>query len=104
VASTRPWQNDPRVEVHGPGYSKVVLGPDALADWPRYLDVIASSVAENGGRSCVNASGVWVTGHAREIAEALAEKLAPMRPRAEDDPEAQLAPFANPRWLAASRP
>jgi hypothetical protein len=96
VASTRPWQNDPRVEVHGPGYSKVVLGPDAVADWPRYLDVIASSVAENGGRSCVNASGVWVTGHAREIAEALAERLAPMRPRAEDDPEAQLAPFANP--------
>ena len=96
VASTRPWQNDPRVEVHGPGYSKVVLGPDAVADWRQYLGVMASSVAENGGRSCVNASGVWVTGHAREIAEGLAEKLAQIRPRAEDDPEAQLAPFANP--------
>ena len=38
VASTRPWQRDPRVEVHGPGYSKVVLGPDAsgrLAPVPR---------------------------------------------------------------------
>ena len=96
VASTRPWQNDPRVEVHGPGYSKVVLGPDAVADWRQYLGVMASSVAENGGRSCVNASGVWVTGHAREIAEGLALKLAQIRPRAEDDPEAQLAPFANP--------
>jgi Aldehyde dehydrogenase family len=96
VASTRPWQNDPRVEVHGPGYSKVVLGPDAAADWRPYLGVMASSVAENGGRSCVNASGVWVTEHAREIAEALAERLAQIRPRAEDDPEAQLAPFANP--------
>ncbi len=96
VASTRPWQNDPRVEVHGPGYSKVVLGPDAVADWRLYLDVMASSIAENGGRSCVNASGVWVTGHAREIAEGLAERLGRIRPRAEDDPEAQLAPFANP--------
>jgi acyl-CoA reductase-like NAD-dependent aldehyde dehydrogenase len=57
---------------------------------------MASSIAENGGRSCVNASSVWVPSCAREIAEALAERLARIRPRAEDDPEAQIAPFANP--------
>jgi hypothetical protein len=96
VGSTRAWQKDPRVEVHGPGYSKVVLGPDAAADWRKHLDVMASSIAENGGRSCVNASGVWVPSHAREIAEALAERLAQVRPRAEDDPAAQLAPFPSP--------
>ena len=96
VASTRPWQGDPRVEVHGPGYSKVLLGPDAAEDWPKHVDVMVSSIAENGGRSCVNASGVWTTAHAREIAEALAERLAGIAPRAEDDPGAQLAPFANP--------
>jgi acyl-CoA reductase-like NAD-dependent aldehyde dehydrogenase len=96
VASTRPYANDPRVEVHGPGYSKVLLGPDAAPDWPRHLDVIVSSVLENGGRSCVNASGVWVAGDAQALAEALAERLARVTPRAEDDPEAQLAPFANP--------
>lgn len=96
VASTRPWQGDPRVEVHGPGYSKVLLGPDAASEWAKHLDVMVSSVAENGGRSCVNASGVWTTAHAREIAEALAARLAAITPRAEDDPEAQLAPFANP--------
>jgi hypothetical protein len=96
VASTRPWQGDPRVEVHGPGYSKVLLGPDASAEWPRHLEVMVSSVAENGGRSCVNASGVWATGQARAIADALAERLAAVRPRADDDPEASLAPFADP--------
>jgi acyl-CoA reductase-like NAD-dependent aldehyde dehydrogenase len=96
VATTRPWLNDPRVEVHGPGYSKVLLGPDAAADWRSHLEVMESSVANNGGRSCVNASGIWTTAHAREIAEALAERLADVRPRAEDDPEALLAPFANP--------
>jgi acyl-CoA reductase-like NAD-dependent aldehyde dehydrogenase len=96
VASTRPWQGDPRVEVHGPGYSKVLLGPDAAADWAKHLEVMVSSVAENGGRSCVNASGVWTTSHGREIAEALAAKLATIVPRSEDDPLAQLAPFANP--------
>lgn len=105
TGTTKPWLRDSRVEVHGPGYSKVVLGPDAAADWRRHLEMIASSVAENGGRSCVNASGVWTVAHAREIAEALAERLAALVPRAEDDPEAQLAPFANPgaaRRISAS--
>ncbi len=97
VASTRPWLGDPRVEVHGPGYSKVVLGPDAADDWRKYLDVMLTSIAANGGRSCINASGVWATAHTSEIAEALAERLAAIRPRPEDDPEAQLAPFADPR-------
>jgi hypothetical protein len=97
VGSTRAWQNDPRVEVHGPGYSKVLLGPDLAGDWKRYLDVMASSIAANGGRSCINASGIWTTAHAAEIADALAERLAAIRPRHEDDPEAELAPFADPR-------
>jgi acyl-CoA reductase-like NAD-dependent aldehyde dehydrogenase len=96
VASTRAWHADPRVEVHGPGYSKVLLGADMAGEWAKHLEVMASSVAENGGRSCVNASGVWTVSHGREIAEALAAKLAAIVPRAEDDPLAQLAPFANP--------
>jgi hypothetical protein len=95
VSSTKPYAGDSRVEVHGPGYSKVLLGPDAAVDWSRHLDVIVSSILENGGRSCVNASGVWVAGEARPVAEALAQRLAGIVPRAEDDPEAQLAPFAN---------
>jgi len=53
------------------------------------------SIADNGGRSCINASGIWVTKHAKEISEALAQRLAAIEPRAEDDPEAQIAPFAD---------
>jgi acyl-CoA reductase-like NAD-dependent aldehyde dehydrogenase len=96
VGSTRRWRSDPRVEVHGPGWSKVVIGPDAADDWERYVDVIVESISNNGGRSCVNASGIWVTRHADRIAEALAERLATVVPRAADDPEALLAPFADP--------
>jgi len=95
VASTRPWQGDPRVEVHGPGYSKVVLGPDASAEWQGHVDVMASSIVENGGRSCINASGVWVTSNAREIAEALGARLSAIEPRGVADPQAQIAPFAD---------
>jgi hypothetical protein len=97
VASTKRWKAEGgRVEVHGPGYSKVVIGPDVADNWPQYIDVIAESISNNGGRSCVNASGVWVTKHADAIAEALAKKLATIVPRAADDAEAVLAPFADP--------
>ncbi len=100
VASVSQWQEEGRVEVHGPGYSKVVIGDDLVDEWEDYLDVIAASIVDNGGRSCVNASGVWVTRHADEIAEALAARLAAIAPRAADDDEAQLAPFADARVAA----
>ena len=95
VSSTKQWQNDPRIEVHGPGYSKVVIGEDCIDDWEKYLDVMVTSICENAGRSCVNASGVWVPRHAAAIAEALAERLAKVLPRNAADEQAQLAPFAD---------
>jgi acyl-CoA reductase-like NAD-dependent aldehyde dehydrogenase len=100
VASVSQWQEDGRVEIHGPGYSKVVIGDDVVDEWEDYLDVIAASILDNGGRSCVNASGVWVTRHADEIAEALAARFAGIVPRAADDEGAQLAPFADARVAA----
>jgi hypothetical protein len=96
VGSTKRWKATGHVEVHGPGYSKVVIGPDVADRWEQYIDVIAESMSNNGGRSCVNASGVWVTKHADEIAEALAKKVSSIIPRSADDPEAVLAPFADP--------
>jgi len=95
AGSTKLWQGDSRIEVHGPGYSKLVLGQDAADDWEKYLDVMVASIAENSGRSCINASGVWTTRHGADIAQALAEKLSRVVPRDAEDPEAQLAPFAD---------
>ena len=96
VGAVKHWARDPRVELHGPGYSKILLGPDAAADFERYLDVMVEAIVSNGGRSCVNASGVWTVSHGDRIAEALAERLAAIQPHAEEDPEAQIAPFADP--------
>jgi hypothetical protein len=95
AASTGLWSDDQRIEVHGPGFSKIVIGEDCIDDWEKYLDVMVLSIAENGGRSCINASGIWVTAHAEEIGEALAERLGQIIPRAADDDAAQLAPFAD---------
>ncbi len=96
ASTTQPWANDRRVELHGPGFSKVVLGPDAARDWPRYVEVIASSIAENGGRSCLNASAVWTPACARELAEAVATELADIEALPAEDERSRLAAFAHP--------
>ena len=96
-STTSVWANDPRIEIHGPGYSKVIIGEDCIDDWQQHLDVIIASIADNGGRSCVNASAVWVPRHADEISEAIAERLARIVPRAADDPDARIAPFVDPQ-------
>jgi len=97
ASTTGMWENDPRVEIHGPGYSKIIIGEDCVDNWEQYLDVMIASIADNGGRSCVNASAVWTPAHAGEIAEALAKKLARIVPRPADDEHAQLAPFVDPQ-------
>ncbi len=96
------YAGNPGVQVHGPGRSKVLIGEDVIERWPEFLDVLADSIAENGGRSCVNASAVVVPSHGDALSDALAKRLAELRPRAADDPDAILSGFANPRmaeWI-----
>ncbi|HLN99706.1 MAG TPA: aldehyde dehydrogenase family protein [Pyrinomonadaceae bacterium] len=95
AASTSAWSDDARIEIHGPGFSKIVIGEDCIDKWEQYLDVMVTSIAANGGRSCINASGVWVPAHAEEIAEALAERLARIAPLAADDEAAEIAPVSD---------
>ena len=95
--TVEPWKTDHRVQVHGPGQSKIILAEDAIAQWEDYLDLMVASVAENGGRSCINASGVWVPSCGREVAEALAERLSRIEAKPLDDPEAGIAAFPNPK-------
>ena len=99
-STTGAWVNDPRVEIHGPGYSKIIIGADCVDDWEQYLDVMVASIADNCGRSCVNASAVWAPAHTEEIAEAIAKRLAQVVPRAADDENAKIAPFVDPQVAA----
>jgi hypothetical protein len=96
ASTTKAWSKDPRIELHGPGYSKVILGPDAAPQWEKYIDVIVGSIAANGGRSCINASAIWTPSHGDEIAKAIAQKLSTVKALPADDPNAQIAAFANP--------
>ena len=98
--TTAPWAAKRSIEIHGPGRSKVWIGADEIEHWERHLDVLVDSVAANGGRSCVNASCIVVPRHADALAEALAARLAELRPLALDDPEARLAAFADASFAA----
>ncbi len=82
-----------KVQVHGPGYSKILVGDDQVDDWESFLDVMATSVAINSGRGCINCSSIWVSRNGREIAQALAERLAKIEPLGPTDPNAELAAF-----------
>jgi acyl-CoA reductase-like NAD-dependent aldehyde dehydrogenase len=99
-ATVRPWKGDARVQIHGPGWSKVLFGEDEATHWQRHLDLLVTSIAENGGRSCLNASGVWLPGGGhggRDLAEALAARLARIEALPLDHPEARLAAFPRPQ-------
>jgi hypothetical protein len=50
----------------------------------------------NSGRSCINCSGVWASRHTREIADAIAGRLAAIRPLPPESPDASLAAFTVP--------
>jgi Aldehyde dehydrogenase family len=96
TATVDRYRGNPRVQAHGPGFSKILLGDDQVDHWEKYLDVMVDSVFANSGRGCINCSGIWASRHTRAIAEALAERLAGIRPLPPDDPDSSLAAFTVP--------
>jgi len=90
------YRGNPGVQVHGPGFSKILLGDDCVDDWERYVDMMVESVAANSGRGCINASAIWASRHTEAIAAALADRLGPVEVKPPDDPAAKLAAFTVP--------
>lgn len=96
-STTAPYANNPAIQIHGPGWSKVLIGEDCIEQWRDYLGVLVESISDNGGRSCINASAVVVPRYGAEIADALARELGPVQPSRPEDPAARLSGFANPK-------
>ncbi len=96
AATVEKYRSNPHVQAHGPGFSKIVLGDDQVDHWESHLDMMVESVFTNGGRGCINASGIWASRHTREIADAMARRLAEVRPLPHDHPESSLAAFTVP--------
>ena len=94
--TVKRYEGNPSVQVHGPGFSKVLLGDDIVDEWEKYIDLMVNSVYANSGRGCINCSGVWASRHTKEIAQALAERLGPIDAKPPEDPLAGLAAFTVP--------
>src|SRR5262249_53331811 len=47
-STTDQYANNPAIQVHGPGLSKILIGEDQIERWPEFIEVIASSIADNG--------------------------------------------------------
>ena len=90
------YRGNPGVQVHGPGFSKIIFGDDCVDDWEKYLDVCVESVAANGGRGCINTSAIYASRHTAAIAAALAERMGPIDVKPPEDPDAKLAAFTVP--------
>lgn len=95
------YRNNPNVQPHGPGFSKILLGDDVVDRWDDYLDMMVESVVKNGGRSCINGSGIWASRHTEEIADAIAQRLAKIEVLPASDPRAELAAFTTSGMAAA---
>src|SRR5215831_2303465 len=96
TATVEQYKGNPRVQAHGPGFSKILLGDDKVDQWEKYIDIMADSVYINSGRGCINCSGVWASRHTEKIAEAIAAKIGPIQPLPPDDPTSALAAFTVP--------
>lgn len=93
TATVERYKGNPKVQAHGPGFSKIILGDDKVDEWEKYIDLMAESIYINSGRGCINCSGVWASRHTKEIAQAIAEKLGPIEVKPPEDPQAGLAAF-----------
>jgi acyl-CoA reductase-like NAD-dependent aldehyde dehydrogenase len=96
TATVEQYKGNPRVQAHGPGFSKIILGDDQVDNWEKYLDIMVKSVLVNSGRGCINCSGIWVSRHGRKIAEAIAQRMGPIQPLPPEDPNSALAAFTVP--------
>jgi acyl-CoA reductase-like NAD-dependent aldehyde dehydrogenase len=96
TATVEQYRGNPRVQAHGPGFSKILLGDDKVDDWRKYLDIMVDSVLVNSGRGCINCSGVWVSRNGKAVAEALAERMGPVEPLPPEDSKSALAAFTVP--------
>src|SRR5213080_3931323 len=90
------YHGNPCVQVHGPGFSKILLGDDVVDQWEKHIDLMVDSVSLNSGRGCINCSGIWASRHTRAIADAIAQRLAAVAPLPPDHPDASLAAFTVP--------
>src|SRR5207344_1747440 len=44
-STTQQYANNPAIQIHGPGWSKFLIGDDCIENWRDYVDVMAASIS-----------------------------------------------------------
>lgn len=96
-ATVKQWANNPLVQRHGSGFSKLFVGDELMSNWEVLISELAENIAANSGRSCFAVSRIVVPRYGKEIAAALAAELAKIVPTKRDDPAARLSAMAMPK-------
>ena len=97
TATVEQYKGNPRVQAHGPGFSKILLGDDKVDHWEKYLDIMVDSVFVNSGRGCINCSGIWASRHTEEDRRGHRRaRSARSQPLPPEDPKSALAAFTVP--------
>jgi hypothetical protein len=42
-STTEQYANIPSIEIHGPGYSKIIIADDEIERWPEFIDLMGQS-------------------------------------------------------------
>ena len=100
-ATVRPWKADPRVQIHGPGWSKVLFGEDQVPHWERHLDLLVDLDRRERRPVLPERLGRLAARGEREPAESWPRRsparLAAIEALPLDHPEARLAAFPRPQ-------
>ena len=103
TATVERYHGNPRVQAHGPGFSKILLGDDVVDHWEKYLDMMVDSVFINSGRGCINCSGIWACRHTRRSPRRSRGGWGRCRPLPPDDPKPAWPRSPCPAWPTPSR-
>lgn len=94
--TVRKYHGNPRYEVHGPGCSKIIIGPDKVDSWREHLPIMVQSAMNGSGRGCISLSAIYAPKKiAEEVANALADEIGSVTYKPLDDPDARLSVFGN---------
>ena len=95
----KAYEHNENIKTYGPGRSKVLIDIDNMSPTLQRLsqDIAYNSISLDGGRGCINASGLIYDGEEgyEEFRDSLAERMASLEPLNPMDPKAQV-PAMNP--------
>ena len=69
--TVKNYAGNEQVQVHGPGYSKILIGDDLVDQWEDYIDLMVDSIYKNSGRGMQSIICLWLLFRRRQHCRSL---------------------------------